>query len=94
MHCVQQQTDPEVRIAAIGALSAIIDHDAERMLICLMSDGDPLVARAAASALEKSGPRGREALSCVHPATRAGAYAAEVVAIGQLDRSRRVGSSA
>ncbi|MDO9485290.1 MAG: HEAT repeat domain-containing protein [Actinomycetota bacterium] len=82
-----------MRIAAIGALSAIVDDDALRLLICLMQDENPHIVRAAATALEKSGPTGREALDHLSTQTRAGSYAAEVISVGELERARKVGAS-
>ena len=88
LECVHSSQDPEVRVAAISALSGLVDPESGQALLVLVSDTDPRVARAAARALERSGPEGRIALAQLEVGTQAASYAAEVEAVGDLSRGR------
>ena len=86
LECVQSRRDSEVRVAAISALSGLVDQESVRTLLALVADTDPRIARAAARALERSGPEGRIALSQLEVGSQAASYAAEVRAMGDLGR--------
>lgn len=89
--CARSANSPRLRVAAVSALSGIADEGANQMLFDLLADPDPLLARTSANALEHSGPKGRAVLSQAPAGSQRAAYAAEVLAVGDVERNRQTG---